>query len=121
VFGEARRILEDLAGQGKARVTGSSLKLRLGRLFPGFDERKYGFAKFRDFLQAAERDGYASLEMEGQVSWVRPPRPAEETPAVPSEGAVEVVTGDANVAPETADETPAVVEEQAGSNTEDSH
>jgi hypothetical protein len=119
VFGEARRILVDLAGQGKARVTGSSLKLRLGRLFPGFDERKYGFTKFRDFLQAAERDGYARLEMEGQVSWVRPPRPAEETTTAPAEGTDEVLTGDANAPAESAGEAPAAAEGQAGSNMED--
>ncbi|MHB9090760.1 MAG: NYN domain-containing protein [Chloroflexota bacterium] len=76
VFVEARRILETLAGQGKARVTGSSLKLRLGKVFEGFDERKYGYGKFKDFLQAAAKKGYATLEMEGQVSWVRAPQPA---------------------------------------------
>lgn len=85
VFAEARSILEDLSRQGKERVTGSSLKLRLGRRFSGFDERQYGYSKFKDFLQEAEREGYATLEMEGQVSWVRPPRPQGEAQSVANE------------------------------------
>lgn len=90
VFAEARRVLEDLERHGKARVTGSSLKLRLGKIFPGFDERKLGFGKFRDFLQAAEQEGYVSLEMEGQVSWVRPPR-AEQVAEAPDGSVVDQV------------------------------
>ena len=83
VFAEARRILLDLLAQGKARVTGSSLKLRLSRAFPGFDERQYGFGKFKDFLKAAEQAGFATVDVEGQVNWVRAPRTgeAEPTPA----------------------------------------
>lgn len=75
VFASVREALGEFASQGKARVTGSSLKLRLSRAHEGFDERHYGFSKFKDFLVAAEKAGCAAIETEGVVSWVRAPRP----------------------------------------------
>lgn len=111
VFVEAQRILNDLALEGKERVTGSSLKLRLSRSFPGFHERRFGFAKFKDFLLAAEREGYASVDVEGQVNWVRVPRVAAEAQPVEaqqSEAAPEVE-------PEAATESTAQPEPEAPS------
>ncbi len=112
IFAQVRRILYDLAVQGKARVTGSSLKLRLSRAYPGFEERQYGFAKFKDFLKAAERAGCAVVDVEGQVNWVRSPHldaaqaaeaaPAEarlEAPAAPSGGSAEAASGAAEASP----------------------
>ncbi|MDA8218347.1 MAG: NYN domain-containing protein, partial [Dehalococcoidales bacterium] len=83
VFAKVHEILTTSAEQGKTRVTGSSLKLRLSRAYGRFDERQYGFSKFKDFLHAAEQAGCAQVNMEGQVSWVRLPQAAsEEAPAV---------------------------------------
>ena len=103
VFAQVREILTDLASHGKARVTGSSLKLRLSRLYGGFEERQFGFAKFKDFLDAAERAGAATVEVDGQVAWVRAPRGAEvaaEQPAAPAEAAPEQPATPAEVAAE---------------------
>lgn len=81
VFAAVRRIVSEQTSLGKARLTGSSLKLRLGRVFPGFDERELGYTKFKDFLRAAEATGAVQVSYEGQVSWVRlPSEPAEERP-----------------------------------------
>ncbi len=66
------RILSELAQQGKERVTGSSLKLRLVKALGSFSERDYGFKRFRDFVQQAADSGHASMELEGSVTWVRP-------------------------------------------------
>ncbi|MHB1414273.1 MAG: NYN domain-containing protein [Chloroflexota bacterium] len=100
VFAKVHEILTTSAEQGKTRVTGSSLKLRLSRAYGKFDERQYGFSKFKDFLHAAEQAGCAQVNMEGQVSWVRLPQAAaEEAPA-----AVEPVAEEAQT---TSVETPA--------------
>lgn len=87
VFETVRRIVSEQAALGKARLTGSSLKLRLGKAFPGFDERQYGFSKFKDFLRAVEATGGVEVDTEGQVSWVRLPRVETEEAPVPAQGA----------------------------------
>ena len=68
------------------RLTGSSLKLRLGKAFLGFDERQYGFSKFKDFLRAVEATGTIAVDTEGQVSWVRLPRVETEDVPDPTAG-----------------------------------
>jgi uncharacterized LabA/DUF88 family protein len=111
VFVRAKQILAELAQQGKARVTGSSLKLRLSRAFGRFDERRYGFSKFKDFLLAAERAGHVVVDVEGQVNWVR--IPSEETEAGAPEAPPEAQPDQmAEAEPVTA--TPSVLEAAEG-------
>lgn len=59
------------AGGGPVKASG--LKLRLGRRFGSFDERRFGFARFSDFLEAAEREGRIRVSTNGQGAFVSLP------------------------------------------------
>jgi hypothetical protein len=48
----------------------AGVKTRLTKRFGGFDERAYGFSKFKDFLLAAERAGFIRVEVSGPATRV---------------------------------------------------
>ncbi len=66
-------IVKQRTGEGKERLRATNLKDALMVKLPGFSERKYGFAKFKDFLLAAEKTGVISLSVAGPVHWVSLP------------------------------------------------
>jgi hypothetical protein len=58
----------------------AGLKIRLGKALGSFEERAYGFNRFKDFLVAAEQQGYVRLDTVGQITWVLPAEGADSQP-----------------------------------------
>jgi len=73
VFGALREVVRQATGPGKAMAGAASVKTRLGRRLGAFDERTYGFGKFKDFLLAAQREGYVLVESAGPATRVALP------------------------------------------------
>ena len=65
------------------RQTGSpmlltNVKQRLIRSYGRFDESEYGFEKFKELLEAGERDGHFTLNTAGLRNWLTLPRKDEQ-------------------------------------------
>jgi len=73
VFVALREVVREATGPGKAMAGAASVKTRLGRRLGAFDERAYGFGKFKDFLLAAQREGYVQVESVGPATRVALP------------------------------------------------
>jgi uncharacterized LabA/DUF88 family protein len=74
----------------------TSLKQRLMRRIPGFDEKKLGFSGFKKLMQWVAQEGNVKLVTVGLVDWVMmadEPDPREGAPEVPdtSEAATDTV------------------------------
>lgn len=65
VFAALREVVRQATGAGRSRAGAASVKTRLGRSLGTFDERAYGFSKFKDFLVAAQREGYVRVDAVG--------------------------------------------------------
>jgi hypothetical protein len=77
-------IVRDREAAGKPQLRATNLKDQLLARISGFNERKYGFARFKDLLTAAEEAGVIVVSRSGPVQWVAAPsRPA----AVPAPAA----------------------------------
>jgi hypothetical protein len=72
-FRALREVVEGATGPEKQFAGAASVKTRLTRLLGEFDERTLGFSKFKDFLLAAEREGYVRVESSGPATRVRLP------------------------------------------------
>jgi hypothetical protein len=76
-------IVRDREASGKPQLRATNLKDQLLARIPGFNERKYGFARFKDLLTAAEEAGVIVVNRSGPVQWVAAPsRPAPVPAAV---------------------------------------
>lgn len=64
--------LKEIVGPIRPRVTAPILKNKLCEVMKSFDERQYGFAKFKDFLLAAQEAGYVKVKSVGFITWVTP-------------------------------------------------
>ncbi len=78
-------ILREREQAGKPRLRTTNLKDQLLARIPGFNERKYGFPRFKDLLAAAEKAGVLTVSRTGPVQWVSAagqaaPAAAEATP-----------------------------------------
>lgn len=82
VFAVLARLVEESTGPKRPRLGAAGLKVRLTKTLGDFDERTYGFSRFKDFLKSAENHGYVRLQTIGQMTWVLPNRddgiPAQE-------------------------------------------
>jgi hypothetical protein len=77
-------ILREREQTGKPRLRATNLKDQLLARIPGFNERKYGFPRFKDLLSGAEKAGVLTVSRTGPVQWVAsatPAAPAREAPA----------------------------------------
>ena len=63
-------ILREREQAGKSRLRATNLKDQLLARIPGFNERKYGFQRFKDLLTAAEKAGVLMVSRTGPVQWV---------------------------------------------------
>src|SRR3990170_1498431 len=81
VFDAIQEVLRQRGQEGEARVRATHLREIISHRVAGFSERKYGFHKFTDLLQAADRAGVVVLEHIGPVHWASLPRRAEAAPA----------------------------------------
>jgi hypothetical protein len=70
LFATIADILREREQAGKPRLRATNLKDQLLARISGFNERKYGFARFKDVLSAAERAGVLSVTRTGPVQWV---------------------------------------------------
>ncbi len=69
VFSSIADLLTQRAAEGKARVRATAIKDALLQAYPGFNERIYGFPKFKDLLDAAQKDGLINIIRVGPVHW----------------------------------------------------
>lgn len=79
LFAVITEILRDRGG----RLRATNLKDHLLARIPGFHERRYGFARFKDLLEAIERAGVVTVQRQGPVQWLVLPAPTAE-PAPPA-------------------------------------
>lgn len=66
-------IVRDRETAGKPPLRATNLKDQLLARISGFNERKYGFARFKDLLAVAEKSGVIAVSRNGPVQWVSPP------------------------------------------------
>lgn len=112
LFETVRGILREREEGGKPRLRATNLKDQLLARIPGFNERRYGFPRFKDLLAAAEKLGVLNVSRTGPVQWVTlasapaAPTPTPTPPALVAAPATEPATGapptesGASVAPE---------------------
>jgi hypothetical protein len=84
LFETIRTILREREETGKPRLRATNLKDQLIARIPGFNERRYGFPRFKDVLAAAEKAGVLNVSRTGPVQWVTlatPPSGAAPAPA----------------------------------------
>ncbi|MBI2939734.1 MAG: NYN domain-containing protein [Chloroflexi bacterium] len=82
IFQLVATILREREAQGRLRLRATNLKDQLLARLPGFNERRYGFPRFQDFLAAAERARVIEVQRAGPVQWIS--RPDQPTPPTPS-------------------------------------
>lgn len=70
---DAAALVRESVSAEQTELRASTLKQRLVRRLGSFDERRYGFERFRDFLRAAEAAGLLRVRDEGRQTWVSPP------------------------------------------------
>jgi hypothetical protein len=115
LYATIQTILRERTNAGRPRLRATNLKDHLIARKPGFNERKYGFASFRDLLAAARAAGVLQITDVGQVQWISlpgiepeaggpPPSPPAQAPAPP--------TGERAPAIEPAEALQAIVEMQ---------
>jgi len=76
-------ILREREQSGKPRLRAANLKDQLLARISGFEERRYGFVRFKDLLAAAEKAGVMTVSRTGPVQWVTAP-PASGAGAPPT-------------------------------------
>ena len=119
---EVIRVIEDIVRaerQAGRMPLLTSLKQRVMRRIPGFDEKKLGFSGFKKLMLHAADAGNIQLVTHGLVDWVLM---ADETPPEEerSNGSpVESVVADEEVVPGAEGETPPAAEETADGAAED--
>jgi hypothetical protein len=82
-------IVREREQAGKPRLRATNLKDQLLARISGFDERKYGFGRFKDLLIAAEKAGFIVVSRTGPVQWVAS---ASGSPAIPAPVATTAIT-----------------------------
>src|SRR5579884_939166 len=78
-------ILREREQAGKPRLRATNLKDQLLARISGFNEHKYGFARFKDLLTAAEKAGVLTVSRTGPVQWVTGTTSAPASPAPAAE------------------------------------
>lgn len=73
VFEALAKLVKEHTGPKRPRLGAAGLKVRLTKSLASFDERAFGYSRFRDFLKAAEDQGYIRTQTVGQITWVLPP------------------------------------------------
>jgi hypothetical protein len=68
-----REVVRDATGPSRPSTGPAAIKNRLVRRLGSFDERSFGFSKFKDYLQSAERAGAIHLEVVGATARVSLP------------------------------------------------
>lgn len=119
---EVIRVIEDIVRaerQAGRMPLLTSLKQRVMRRIPGFDEKKLGFSGFKKLMLHAADAGNIQLVTHGLVDWVLM---ADETPPEEersNDSPVQSVAADEEVVPGAAGETPPAAEETDGGAAED--
>ena len=109
---DVMRVIEDVVRSerqaGRTPLL-TSLKQRIMRRVPGFDEKKLGFSGFKKLMLRTAEEGNIKLVTVGLVDWViraDETIPEEAMPeSQPAEGAIESVAAGEEVVPDTATET----------------
>ena len=68
-----RAILTQRAGSGRGQMRARDLKEELLRRIPSFNERRYGYSKFKALLTAVEEAGVLQMDQLGHILWVSLP------------------------------------------------
>ncbi len=67
-----RQIMQSRAS-GRGQMRARDLKEELLRRIPNFNERRYGYSKFKALLNAVEQAGILQLDQSGHILWVTAP------------------------------------------------
>ena len=119
---EVIRVIEDIVRaerQAGRMPLLTSLKQRVMRRIPGFDEKKLGFSGFKKLMLHAADAGNIQLVTHGLVDWVLM---ADETPPEEersNDSPVQSVAADEEVVPGAEGETPPAAEETEGGAADD--
>src|SRR5579883_854134 len=70
LFATIANILREREEAGKPRLRATNLKDQLLARIKDFNEKKYGFPRFKDLLNAAEKAGVLTVSRTGPVQWV---------------------------------------------------
>ncbi len=68
-----RAVLTQRAGSGRGQMRARDLKEELLRRIPSFNERRYGYSKFKALLTAVEEAGVLQMDQLGHILWVSLP------------------------------------------------
>jgi uncharacterized LabA/DUF88 family protein len=68
-----RQILAQKTNGGRGQMRARDLKEELVRRIPNFNERQFGFSKFKAMLNAAESAGVLQIDQSGHILWVSVP------------------------------------------------
>src|SRR5579884_439178 len=99
-------ILREREQAGKPRLRATNLKDQLLARISGFNEHKYGFARFKDLLTAAEKAGVLTVSRTGPVQWVTGTTSAPASPAPAAEAATTTPVEPGASVPVTTEELP---------------
>ncbi len=76
-FNEVKEAIKAIIAQrtasGRGQMRARDLKEELLRKIPNFNERRYGFSKFKALLNAAETAGILQIDQSGHILWVSAP------------------------------------------------
>jgi len=114
LFETITTILREREQTGKPRLRATNLKDQLLARIPGFNERKYGFPRFKDLLSAAEKAGVLTVSRTGPVQWVASATPAAPTREAPAEVAAVIPPPSPAAAPPEPVPTPEATAEGDG-------
>ena len=125
-LGDVMRVIEEIVRSerqaGRTPLL-TSLKQRVMRRVPGFDEKKLGFSGFKKLMLRTAEEGTIQLVTVGLVDWVimaDEPIPEEALPETRNGGgAIESVAADEEVIPEAERETATASETDSVGDAED--
>ena len=125
-LGDVMRVIEEIVRSerqaGRTPLL-TSLKQRVMRRVPGFDEKKLGFSGFKKLMLRTAEEGTIQLVTVGLVDWVimaDEPIPVEALPETRNGGgAIESVAADEEVIPEAERETATASETDSVGDAED--
>jgi uncharacterized LabA/DUF88 family protein len=88
-----RAILSSRSTSGRGQIRARDLKEELLRRIPNFNERRYGYSKFKALLHACEQAGVLQLDQSGHILWVSlPGTPKTTVPAEFDEATLDAAT-----------------------------
>jgi uncharacterized LabA/DUF88 family protein len=99
VFDAIISVIQSRMTEGRNRVRATAIRDAIIKQFPGFDENIYGFNRFKDLLEAMQKDGLINVIRIGPVQWASIAKRPETAP-IASAAPVEPAVAPATLSPE---------------------